>query len=113
MSKIQIYIILGIVVFGSLTGIYYSWRKGIEREALLEYNQKQIEQNLKDQAAMKKRLEEITQKQAEFIKKNDEDKKVFGDKIGNIAKNIDTVSGDRQASDILKKTIDQLRKVPK
>lgn len=114
MSKISVYIILGIIVFGSLTGIYYSWRKGIEREALLEYNQKQIEQNLRDQEAMRKRLEDIKKSQEEFIKKNAEDKKVFGDKIGNINKVIETdSSADRPASAIIKKTIDELRKAPK
>jgi len=111
--KLYLYVAIGVIVFGSLTGIYYSWRKGIEREALLEFNQKQIEQNLKDQAEMKKRLEEINKKQQEFIKKNAEDKKAFNDKVGNINKNIDTNSKDRPASDILKKTIDQLRKIPK
>ena len=112
--KLYVYIAIGVIVFGSLTGIYYSWRKGIEREALLEYNQEQIEQNLKDQEAMRKRLEDIKKSQEEFIKKNAADKKEFNDKIGNITRGIDSEpSSDRPASDVLKKTVDQLRKIPK
>ena len=64
--RLQIYIIGGILAFGILTGIYYSWRKSIEREALLEYNQAQIEQNIKDQQAMREKLDAMAAKQKEI-----------------------------------------------
>lgn len=114
MGKVTLYIVAGVVVMGSLTGIYYQWRKGIEREALLEFNQKQIEQNLKDQEALKKRLEDIKKTQEDMVRKNAEDKKKFNTKISGINDiiNSDGVD-DRPASDIIKKTIDELRKAPK
>jgi len=114
MNKIVLYIILSFVTLGSLTGIYYAWRKGIEREALMAYNQKQLEQNLKDQEALRKQLADINKKQEEFIKKNKEDKAKFGKKIDGIKNIIDSDGvDDRPASDILKKTFEELNKVPK
>lgn len=114
MGKIGLYLIIGLVSMGSLTGIYYSWRKGIEREAMMAYNQKQLEQNLKDQERLKQQLADINKKQEEFIKKNKEDKKRFGKKIDGIKNIIDSDGvDDRPASDVLKKTFEELNKVPK
>ena len=79
--RLQLYIIGGIIAFGILTGIYYSWRKGIEREALLEYNQAQIEQNIKDQKAMREKLEAMDKRQKEIEADNARDKKDFKDKF--------------------------------
>ena len=61
------------MLFGVLSGIYYSWRKGIEREALLEYNQKQLEQFTKDQEDFRKKMENIKKEQDELRKKNEEE----------------------------------------
>ena len=114
MGRIQLYIIGGILAFGLLTGIYYQWRKGIEREALLEYNQAQIEQNIKDQQAMRAKLDAMDAKQREIEAANANDKKVFKDKMDAI--NTDIVSTntvDRPASDVLKKTVSKLKDVVK
>lgn len=113
-GRIQLYIFIGIVGFGILSGLYYSWRKGIEREALLEYNQVQIEQNIKDQEAMKQKLLEIGQKQLEIEKANSEDKKEFKGKMESINTDIESKETvDRPASDVLKKTVTKLKDAPK
>lgn len=115
MGRLQLYIIGGIIAFGVLTGIYYQWRKGIEREALLEYNQNQIEQNIKDQQAMREKLAEMDRKQKEIEAENARDKKVFKDKIesivGDVVESKDVV--DRPASEVLKKTVARLKDVVK
>lgn len=112
MGRIQLYIIGGILAFGLLSGIYYQWRKGIEREALLEYNQAQIEQNIKDQKAMREKLEAMDKKQKEIEAENARDKKDFKDKMNGIASGID-VANDRPASNLLKDTVKRLQEVPK
>lgn len=115
-GSLQLYIIGGIMLFGALTGIYYSWRKGIEREALLEYNQQQLEQNVKDQEAMKQQLLDIDTKQKEVQAANDADKKALKDKLEAINTNLnskETVATDRPASDVLKKTVGKLKDVVK
>ena len=70
MNRLAIIIVGSIILFGTLTGIYYSWRKGIEREALLEYNQKQLEQNLKDQEELRKKMEAVTQQDRKSTRLN-------------------------------------------
>ena len=111
-GRIQLYVIVGIIAFSSLCGIYYSWRSGIEREALLEYNQRQLEQNIKDQEAMKQQLENINAKQKEVQAANDADKKVLKDKLESINTDLntkETAATDRPASDVLKKTVNKLK----
>lgn len=112
MSRIYIYAIVGILVFGTLTATYYSWRKNIERQALLEYNQKQLEQNMADQAEFRRKMQEIAEKQEEIVKKNAEDRKAFEDKISNAQTYIDSEEArksDRPASNILKETVKRLK----
>jgi hypothetical protein len=115
MGRIQLYIIGGILAFGVLTGIYYQWRKGIEREALLEYNQKQIEQNIADQKAMREKLEAMDKLQEEIRAHNEAGKKQFKEQMDNITSTVieskETV--DRPSSDVLKKTVTRLKDVVK
>ena len=116
LGRIQIYIIAGIFVFGALTTTYYSWRKGIEREALLEFNQKQLEQTLKDQEKLRQDLEVIGKKQQEIEAANNADKKVFKSKMETINRDLDSkesVSTDRPSSPVLKNTVSKLKDAPK
>ena len=113
-GRLQLYIFIGIISFGALTAFYYQWRKGIEREALLEYNQAQLEQNIKDQEELKKKLADIDSKQKEIDAANYADKKVFKGKIDDINTEIDSKATiDRPSSDVLKKTVNKLKDAPK
>ena len=112
MGRIQLYIIAGFIVFSSLCGIYYSWRSGIEREALLEYNQKQLEQSIKDKEEMQKKLANIEVKQKEIQAENEATKKVFKEDMNSIAADLDkkeVIETDRTSSQILKDTINKLK----
>jgi DNA-binding PadR family transcriptional regulator len=112
MTRIYVYAIIAVVVFGALTGTYYSWRKSIERQALLEFNQRQLEQTIADQAEFRRKMQEITEKQEEIIKRTAEDRKAFEDKINDAQAFIDSEEArkfDRPASDLLKETIKRLK----
>jgi hypothetical protein len=112
MTRIYIYAIIAVVVFGALTGTYYSWRKSIERQALLEFNQKQLEQTIADQAEFRRKMQEIAEKQEEILKKNDEERRAFEDKIKGAQTFIESEEArksDRPASDLLKETIKRLK----
>ena len=112
MSRIYIYAIIAVVVFGTLTGTYYSWRKSIERQALLEFNQKQLDQTIADQAEFRRKMQEIADKQEQIIKKSNEDRKVFEDKITGTQSYIESDEArksDRPASNLLKETIKRLK----
>ena len=101
---------------GVLSGIYYSWRKGIEREALLEYNQKQLEQFTKDQEDFRKKMENIKKEQDELRKKNEEDKKKFDvkiDKARDYVNSEEAKKSDRPSSIILRETIKKLKDATK
>ena len=113
-GRLQLYIIGGVLLFGVLTGIYYSWRKSIEHQALLEYNQNQIEQNIKDQQAIKQKLVDIEKTQSEITAANAADKKEFKGKMDQINSSIDSkTTVDRPASDVLKKTLTKLKDASK
>jgi len=116
MGRLQLYIIGGILLFGVLTGIYYNWRQNIEREALLEYNQAQLEQNIRDQAELKQKLADMDAKQREIEAANAAAKQVFKDKMNEINSTIDSkesLANDRPASNILRDTVKRLQEVPK
>lgn len=116
LGRIQLYIIAGVFVFGVLTTGYYQWRKGIEREALLEYNQKQLEQTIADQADFKRKMDVIQKEQDEILAKNKVDRQAFDDKMksaDSFLNSKETKTKDRPSSDILKKTIDKLKDAPK
>jgi Tfp pilus assembly protein PilN len=111
-GKLQLYIIGGIILFGALTGIYYSWRSGVEREALLRYNQVQLEQSIKDQELLRQKIDNINQKQKEIDEANIADKKIFSDKIDSITNDIDSKAVvNRPASKVLKDTIRKLKDI--
>jgi hypothetical protein len=115
-GRIQIIIIGGIILFGAISATYYVWRQGVVREALLEYNQKQLEQHQKDQEDFRKKMDQIVKQQQELVSKNIEDKKVFGDKMKAASDYLDsteTKKNDRIASDILKETVRKLKDAPK
>ena len=115
-GRIQLYIFGAIILFGVMSGFYYSWRRNIEREALLQYNQAQIEQNVKDQQAMREKLQAMEKKQQEIEAQNTADKETFKNKMESINKDIDSNNSkekDKPSSDILKRTISQLKDAPK
>lgn len=112
MTRIYIYAVIAFVVFGALTGTYYSWRKSIERQALLEFNQKQLEQTIADQAEFKRKMQEIADRQEEILKKNNEERKAFEDKIKGAETFIESEEArksDRPASNLLKETVKRLK----
>jgi stress response protein YsnF len=111
-GRLQLYIFIGILVFASLTAGYYSWRNGIEREALLEYNQKQIEQDLKDKDILRQQLEDINAKKKEIEAENAEVKKKFKESMDTIVVEINT-SEAKPASKVLKDTVNKLKDVVK
>lgn len=111
-GRLQLYIFIGILAFGVLSTGYYSWRAGIEREALLEYNQKQIEQDAKDKEILRQQLEDINAKQKEIEAENAEVKKKFKEQMEIIVDDIEK-NESKPASKVLKDTVNKLKDVVK
>jgi hypothetical protein len=112
MNKIQLYIAAGAIGFGVLTSSYFLWKRSIEREALLEYNRVQIEQNIKDKEELHRKIQIIDQKQREIDEANAADKKAFNDKIDSLDATLSSKDVvNRPASKVLKDTINRLKDI--
>jgi len=112
-SKIIVLIIIGMTLIGSIFGIYYTWKRDIERQALMEFNQKQMEQSLKDQQEFLKKQERISRAQQEATKDLLEENQKINRQLGSVStylNSADAKKSDRPASDILKNTIEELKK---
>jgi uncharacterized membrane protein len=110
-NKLITYIFIGVFLCGSVGGLYIFWKRDIERQALLEFNQKQMEQNLKDQQLFLEKQELISKAQQEATQDLIEQNQKISRNLGSVSTYLnssDAKSVDRQASDILKKTIEQL-----
>lgn len=115
-GRLQLYIFIGIISFGILSTLYYNWRASIEREALLEYNQAQLEQSIKDKEEMQKQLESIDAKRKEIEAENAKDKQIFRsqlESLGNTLNSKEVAAEDRPASKVLKETVNKLKDVVK
>jgi hypothetical protein len=114
--RFYLIVIGGVLFFGALTAGYIGWRSSIEREALLEYNQKQIEQAIKDQQEFKAKMDAIQASQDEILAKNKAEREAFDAKMkaaDDYLNSTDTQKSDRAASDVLKKTVNRLKDAPK
>ena len=112
-SKIIVFIIIGMTLIGSIFGIYYAWKRDIERQALMGFNQKQMEQSLKDQQEFLKNQEQISRAQQEAAKNLLEENQKINRQLGSVStylNSADAKKSDRPASDILKNTIEELKK---
>ena len=115
-GRLQMIIIGGIILIGLLSGIYYAWRSSIVREALLEYNQKQLEQTIKDQEEFRVKMQAIEKSQKEILNENSNSRKVFDDQIKSTDDYLDsttTKKADKPSSDVLKETIKKLKDISK
>ena len=90
---------------------YFWWESRVEDRAMLRFNQSQMEQLLKDQQELSKKLTDIRQLQDQIIEnekqfKQNLDKKLSG--ITNFLSSDEAKRMDRPASEILKRTLKEL-----
>ena len=108
LARFQLYIfILAVLV----SGLGY-WKSQIEKQALMAYNQKQIEQVMKDQQEFQARMDDVAYKQ-KIIEK---DLTAQNEQIGIQMKSLEdylysatTKALDKPAGIILKNTVSQLK----
>jgi Flp pilus assembly protein TadB len=112
LNKIGVYLFIGMMLIGSLTAAYYGWKRSVEQQALMEFNQKQMEQTIKDQKAFTKKQQEIAEQQAAAAEALAEQNRVLSRKISSVNTYLsskEAADGDRPSSDVLKKTVEQLQ----
>jgi uncharacterized membrane protein YhiD involved in acid resistance len=110
--KFKIYAILAVLFLVLASGLYHTWKRQIQAEELAKFNQAQLEQTMKDNAEFQKKMEEIQQNQIDIIKKNDEAKAAFEQKLSDVNAYLNsdaTKKEDVKSSSILKQTIIRLQ----
>ena len=110
--RFKIYAFVILLFSGLATGLYHTWKKQIEAEELAKFNQAQLEQTMKDNAEFQKKMEEIQQNQVDIIKKNDEAKAAFEQKLSDVNTYLNSDAAkkdDIKSSPILKQTIFRLQ----
>ena len=106
-SRIQM-MIAAVVV---LTGVYFYWKKQVETAALMEYNQRQLDQVLRDQEAFQQKMSEVEDKQKSIesdLTKQNEEITITLKNLQDYLYSEEAKKQDRPASIILKNTITQL-----
>ena len=107
-SKIQIYIAAAIAI----AGIYFFWKHNIEQQALMEYNQRQLEQVVKDQQEFQQKMHEVENKQRSIESDLAAQNEVVNNNLRNLndyLNSADAKKVDVPSSTILKNTVKQLR----
>ena len=110
LNKITLYLFIAIFALGAATTTYYVWKRNVQHQALLEFNQRQLEQTAKDRAEFVRQQQEIATQQAEAARALNQQNDALNRRMGSIDRFLNSSQAqDRPASDILKQTIDRLR----
>jgi uncharacterized protein YoxC len=110
-NKYIVYVAIALIATAIISTYVLMWKANIRKQALLEFNNKQLEQTIRDQEKFISDMRKITEQQrsilAETQKKNEElAKQVAG--IEDYLSSEQTRKDDRPASTILKETIRRL-----
>jgi len=109
LGKIGLYLVIALVISGALGGIYISWKRGIEHQAFLELNQRQLEQTIREQEQFTRQQQAIAERQRALVQDMAQRNQTLQRRVDQTNRIINSAAGDRPASDVLKQTIDQLR----
>ena len=108
LGRIQLYIAAAVAV----VGIYFFWKHNIEQQALMEYNQRQLEQVVKDQQAFQQKMQQVESKQrsieADLANQNEAVNTSLRDVQEYLSSN-DAKKQDVPSSSILKNTVKELK----
>jgi Tfp pilus assembly protein PilE len=114
LNRLWLYMALAVMAIGAVTTTYYVWKSSIERAALMEFNRAQLEQSRKDQEEFLRRQEALEEQQREATRALLEQNRDVQNRIESIQGNLNSpaaAAADRPASDILKRTVEQLRAI--
>jgi uncharacterized protein HemX len=113
-NKYWLYVAIAVFALGAATTTYYIWKSSVERAALMEFNRAQLEQAVKDQEEFRRRQEALEEQQREATRALLEQNRDVQRRIQSIQGNLNSPEAaafDRPASDILRRTIEQLREI--
>lgn len=113
LNKYAIYAIIAIVIVGIVTSFIYGWQQSIRNTALLEFNNKQLQQLAKDNELFLSRLKNIEGLQEQTIETMKQKNEELNLRLGSLEQYLDTDQAQkdsRESSEVLKNTIKGLRR---
>jgi len=110
-NKYIVYAILAAIAIAILSTYVIMWKSSIRKQALLEFNNKQLEQTIRDQETFITNMKTVNDSQRAIIddtqKKNEELSKQLTD-VEEFLNSEESRKNDRPASSIIKETIRKL-----
>lgn len=95
-----------------ISGVYIFWKRSVELEALQNFNRQQLEQTVRDQELFRQRQSELEEQQriiSRDLAAENNRLRTRVESIQGILTSQEAIANDRPASDILRRTIDELR----
>jgi uncharacterized coiled-coil protein SlyX len=110
-NKYIVYGVIALIASAIIATYIYSWKASIRREALLEFNNNQLEQTIREQEKTIANMKAITDSQRVIIdsmqKKNEEVSKQLAE-IEEYLNSEEVKKTDRPTSSVIKETIRRL-----
>jgi uncharacterized coiled-coil protein SlyX len=111
LNKYVIYAVGAVVAALIILGYVAMWKASIKREALLQFNNEQLEQTLKEQSQTMENLKAVNTNQKLIIEQMNSKNEELSDKLKSVEDYLDseeTRKNNRPASVILKHTVKEL-----
>jgi uncharacterized protein YlxW (UPF0749 family) len=99
-----------LIAFVFISSVYYIWKKNIEHAALIEFNNAQMQQTLKDQEKYIQDQKRLADQTIEAVNQIQANNAKLQTKIGNL-NNIINTSQNQSSSTILKQTFEKLTEI--
>lgn len=111
-SKNLVYLGAALLAMTLTTGLYLFWKRSIELQALQDFNRQQLEQTVREQEIFRQKQAELEEQQR-IISRNlaaeNTRLRTRVESIQNMLNSPETAASDRPASDVLRRTVDELR----
>jgi uncharacterized protein YktB (UPF0637 family) len=112
LNKLEFYGALSAIIIVVLISFGLMWENSIKKQATLEFNNAQLQQNLKDEHDYNIKLTEVNkiqEKSLDQLKKENDALALRFKKINDYLKSDVVKKNDTKSSDVLKETIKQLQ----
>jgi uncharacterized protein HemX len=111
-SKNLVYLGAALLAMTLITGLYLFWKRSIELQALQDFNRQQLEQTVREQEIFRQKQAELEEQQR-IISRNlaaeNTRLRTRVESIQGMLNSPETAASDRPASDVLRRTVDELR----
>ena len=110
-NKYAVYAVIALIVVAVATTYILMWKHSIRQQALLEFNNKQLEQVIKDQQKFMSDMKTINDNQRTIIDSMNKQNEEFSNQLKDLEGYLGSDVGNKDSepsSEVLKKTIKQL-----